>query len=116
MTKRATTTEIRNKVKVHQWQNSNEVSQWFKNIPNKNECVFTIFGFPEFHSSLTEDLLKPAILFAQNPINIPPESIKFIFNFHKAFMYHNDDPLVKQHTSVEPDVTMGSHDNSRVRE
>lgn len=58
-----------------------------------------------------EDLLKKAILFAQNPINIPPKSIKVIFNFHKSLMYHNKDAWVKKYASVELDVTMGSHDS-----
>ena len=30
-----TNTELRNKIKVNQWQNSSEVIEWFKNIPNK---------------------------------------------------------------------------------
>ena len=58
-----------------------------------------------------EDLLKKAILFVQNPINIPPKSIKVIFNFHKSLMYHNKDAWVKKYASVELDVTMGSHDS-----
>ena len=59
-----TKTELRNKIKVNQWKNSNEVTEWFKSIPNKNECRFTVFDIQEFYSSITEDLLKQAILFA----------------------------------------------------
>ena len=48
-------------IKVNQCQNSNEVIEWFKNIPNKKECTFTVFDVQEFYPSIT---LKQAILFA----------------------------------------------------
>ena len=35
-------TELPNKIKVNQWQNSNEVIEWFKSILNKNECTFSV--------------------------------------------------------------------------
>ena len=54
-------TELRNKIKVNQWQNSSEVIEWFKNIPNKKECTFTVFEIQEFYPSITEDLLKKEI-------------------------------------------------------
>ena len=67
-------TKLRNKIKVNQWQNSNEVIKWFKNIPNKNECMFTVFDIQEFYPSITEGLLKQAILFAQKSISIPTKN------------------------------------------
>ena len=84
-------TELRNKMKTNQWQNSSEVIEWFKNIPNKKECTFTVFDIQEFYPSITEDLLKQAILFAQNSISIPPKSIDLKFHSCKSLLYHNDD-------------------------
>ena len=107
-------TELRNKIKVNQWQNSNEVIKWFNNIPNKNECTFTVFDIPEFYPSITEDLLKQAILFAQNSVSIPPKNIDVIFR--KSLLYPNDDPWVKKDTSVEFDITMGSYDGAEMCE
>ena len=109
-------TELRNKIKVNQWQNSSEVIEWFKSIPNKKECVFTVFDIQEFYPSITEDLLKQAILFAQNSINIPPKSIDVIFHSHKSLFYHNNDPWAKKDTTVEFDVTVGSYDHAKARE
>ena len=111
-----TNTELRNKIKVNQWQNSSEVIEWFKNIPNKKECTFTVFDIQEFYPSITEDLLKQAILFAQNSVSIPPKSIDVIYHSRKSLLYHNDDPWVKKDTSVEFDVTMGSYDGAEVCE
>ena len=109
-------TELRNKIKVNQWQNTNEVIKWFKNISNKNKCTFTVFDIQEFYPSITEDLLKQAILFAQNSVTISPKSIDVIFHSLRSLLYHNDDPWVKKDTSVEFDVTMGSYDGTEVCE
>ena len=48
-------TELREKIKVYQWQNSNEFIEWFKNVPIKNECAFTFFDIQEFYPSMTEN-------------------------------------------------------------
>ena len=81
-------TELQNKIKIISDKNSNEVIDWFKNIPNKNECAFTVFDIKEFYPSITEDLLKQAILFAQNSVSIPPKSIDVIFHSSKFLLYH----------------------------
>ena len=49
-------TKLANKIKVNQCQNSNKVIKWFKNIPNKNECTFTVFDIQKFYPSMREDL------------------------------------------------------------
>ena len=53
--------QIYGRIKVNQWQNSNEVIKWFKNMPNKNECTFTVFDIQKFYPSITEDLLKQVL-------------------------------------------------------
>ena len=88
----------------------------FKNIPNKKECAFTVFDIQEFYPSITKDLLKQAISFAQNSESIPPKSLDVIFHSRKSLLYHNDDPWVKKDTSVEFDFTMGSYDSTEVYE
>ena len=88
----------------------------FKNIPNKKECAFTVFDIQEFYPSITEDLLKQAISFAQNSESIPPKSLDVIFHSRKSLFYHNDDPWVKKDTSVEFDFTMASYDSAEVCE
>ena len=91
-------TELGNKIKFNQWQSSNEVTKWFKNITNKNECTFTVFDIPELYLSVTEDLSKQAMIFAQNAGSIPPKSVDVKFHSRKTIVYHNDDPWVKNDT------------------
>ena len=59
-------TELRNKIKVKQWQNSSEVIEWFKNIPNKKECTF-FSRFPNLYqkglNSCNEDIFRKSTLF-----------------------------------------------------
>ena len=69
-------------------------------MPNKNECTFTVFDIQKFYPSITEDLLKQAILFAQNSVSIPLKSIDIIFHSRKSFLNHNDDPWVKKKIQV----------------
>ena len=75
-----------------------------------------VFDIQEFYPPIMEDLLKQAILFAQNAVIIPPKSINVIFHSRKSLLYHNNDPWVKKDKSVEFDVTMGSYDDVEVCE
>ena len=78
-----------------------------KRFPAK-KCTFTVFDIQEFYPSITKDLLKQAILFAQDSVSIPPKSVDVIFHSCKCLLYHNDDPCVKKDASIEFDITMGA--------
>ena len=49
-------TNIRTGLNVNQWQNSPEVTKWFKNIKNKNLNTFNVFDIQEFYPSIGEKL------------------------------------------------------------
>ena len=72
--------EVSLNLKVNQCQNSSEVTEWFKNTPNKNAHTFTVFDIPEFCPSIKEDLLRDAVSFTQNCIGIHPNEIEVIFH------------------------------------
>ena len=84
--------EVRLNLTVNQWQNSSEVIEWFKNIPNKNAHTFTVFDIQEFYPSIKEDLLRDAVSFAQNCTDIHPNEIEVIFHSRKSLLYHNNKP------------------------
>ena len=88
----------------------------FKNILNQNERTFTVFDIQEFYPSVTKDLLKTVILFAQNSVNISPKSIEVVFHFYNSLLCHNGYPSIKKDPSEEFDVTMGSYDGAEVCE
>jgi hypothetical protein len=57
---------IRSIIKVNQWQNSQSVIEWFKNLPDKVRRMFVSFDVVEFYLSITEDLLDKAILWEKS--------------------------------------------------
>ena len=56
--------------KVNQWKNTSSVLQWFKQLANKGGSAFICFDVVEFYPSITEALLKRALDFASEHVNI----------------------------------------------
>ena len=56
---------IREAMGLNQWRNTDTVIDWFKSIRNKHLCKFIIFDIREFYPSITENLLKKALTFAE---------------------------------------------------
>ena len=52
---------------VNQWRDTDTVSTWFKNIKNKDKCVFMQYDIEEYYPSVTEDLLRK-LLIMQEPL------------------------------------------------
>ena len=50
---------------LNQWRNRDTVINWFKGIRNKHLYKFVIFDIKEFCPSITENLLKKALTFAE---------------------------------------------------
>ena len=50
---------------LNQWRNTDTVIDWFKSIRNKHLCKFVVFDIREFYPSITENLLKKALTFAE---------------------------------------------------
>ena len=47
------------------WRNTDTVSDWFKGTRNKHLYKVVIFNIKEFYPSITENLLKKSLIFAQ---------------------------------------------------
>ena len=52
-------------LQVNQWRNLESVIKWFYSIENKSQCKFIQLDIAEFYSSISEEILDHAILFAQ---------------------------------------------------
>ena len=72
-------TTVRKKSGLIQWKNTDEVLDWFKRIPNKKSFRFIQFDIVNFYPSISEDLLKDAIEWAKDFINITDEEETIIF-------------------------------------
>ena len=108
---------VREKTKFLQWRNTDSVIDWFKNINDKEKCVFLKFDIADFYPSITKKLLTDSINFARNYVEITDEEEEIIMHAKEALLFHENSAWRKK--SVEPgnfDVTMGSFDGSETAE
>ena len=69
---------IREYFSFNQWKNTQNVIDWFTEIPNKKVYKFAVFDIKEFYPSIKEQLLKETLDFANIYINIPENNKKII--------------------------------------
>ena len=50
---------------LNQWRTTDTVTDWFKGNQNKHLCQFSIFAIKEFYASITQNLLKKVLIFAE---------------------------------------------------
>ena len=73
----------------HQWNNTDSVIDWFKNIDNKTVCSFIVFDIVNFYPSITPQLFDQTIQFAQTITNISSDDLN----------------IVQYHTTLKKDIT-----------
>ena len=83
---------IKTALNENQWWNLSLVIKWFKNIKNKNLHIFTMFDIQEFYPSISEKLLKDAVLFAQTHANTNRKDIEVIFHCCRSLLFHDNEP------------------------
>ena len=76
--------KVRDLSSVNQWQEISTVRNWFKNIKNKNKCIFMQFDIEEFYPSIPKELLLKAISYAKAFVNISDEKINTIMHSIKS--------------------------------
>ena len=84
------------KLKVTLWKNSAAGIEWFRWIEMKECCTFTSFDVVEFYPSISEDLLRRAIRFAKDHINISDEEVGIIQHSRKSLLFNDDRAWVKK--------------------
>ena len=108
--------KIRNELKVNQWRKTEDVINWFVNIPDKALHCFTVFDIAEFYPSISEKLFNTAIDFAKNYIDISDSDLHIIKHSRKSLLFHNNEAWIKKTGDGLFDVTMGSYDGAEVCE
>ena len=107
---------MRDNVKFNQWNNSSNVIQWFKNIPEKHLHSFVQFDIVEFYPSISEQLLTKALNFAKTFTNVNTEDVKIIMHAKRSLLFENETTWIKKGDSSRFDVTMGSFDGAETCE
>ena len=88
--------KIRNAIKVNQWRNTDDVIDWFINIPDKVSQYFTVFDITEFYPSISEKLFNTAIEFAKKYTDISDSDLQIIKHSRKSLLFHNNEAWVKK--------------------
>ena len=107
---------LRNKLRFNQWNNSENVTDWFKKIENKSKHVFIKFDIAEIYPSISEYILRTAIRFAEDHVEFTDEEKRIIFHCRKSLLFYKSEPWKKKDSDSCFDVTMGSYDGGELCE
>ena len=104
------------KVCTNLWKNTASVIEWFGSIEQKEKHMFIVFDIVSFYPSITEDLLRKALEFAQQYVQVKQSDADIIMNARKSLLFNEDQPWMKKEKDGAFDVTMGSYDGAEVCE
>ena len=90
---------------LNQWRNTGRVIDWFKSIRNKDLCKFVVFDVKEFYSSITENLLKKALTFAEAHAHLSDDDKAIIHHARKSLLFNDQQTWIKKDSGLF-DVTM----------
>ena len=107
-------TKVRKDTKLNQWKNTDEVIEWYKAIPNKQQKTAIIFDICNFYPSITEELLDRAIEFAKKHTHISDNDTHIIKQAKRTSLFYKNDRWSKKSGTF--DVTMGSYDGAETCE
>ena len=107
--------KISQKFELNQWKNTDVVTDWFKQIKNKNLYKFATFDIKEFYPSIKECLLQNAINFAEQHTEISEKDKAIIFHARKSLLFNGQHVWIKNEGGLF-DVTMGAFDGAEVYE
>ena len=101
-------------LKLNQWKNSTSIIKWFTALENKTDCVLIKFDIRHFYLSITKDVLKSSLSFANKYQNIPEEDIQIINHCRKSLLFSDNQSWKQNKKDAECcfDVTMGSYDGA----
>ena len=86
---------------------------WFKTLEGKDKLSFIEFDIVDFYASITEEILKKALNWARDVVEITDEEIGTILQTKKALLFFNNQCWVKKGRTTF-DVSMGSWDGAEV--
>ena len=92
----------------NQWRKTTDALDWFKNLESKNNCHFIQFDICEFYPSISEDLLREAMDWAQGHVPISEDDKKIILSATNSVLYSNGQSWKKKTCEIFFDLTMGS--------
>ena len=110
--------EVRMKTQLMQWQSTQEVLKWFKELKMKGreDYKFLKFDVEAFYPSITKNLLIKALEYARNLTVFTKNDEKIILQARETYLFHQGKPWSKKNNNNKFDVAMGSYDGAEVCE
>ena len=96
--------------------NGKTVTEWFKNIQNKNNPSFINFDIESFYPSISLKLFHKAINFIKTIHDIPEKDISIIVQCRRTLLFTNKEHWLNKSGNEEFDVPMGYFDYAKVCE
>ena len=87
---------VRTATGLTQWRNTLDVIKWFNQLKNKKTLKFINFDICEFYPSITPELLKKALNFAEKHTRISKVDKESIFEAKKCFLVSESNPWAKK--------------------
>ena len=106
---------VRGVTQLQQWKNTYSVIDWFSNLPDREGKTFIKFDIVEFYPSISEDLLKKAMIYAKSIVDITEQEESIIWHSRKSLLFSDSSTWIKKDGSLF-DVTMGSFDGAEICE
>ena len=103
--------EVKTKLKLTQWKNSEEVIDWFKAIENKKNKKFIQFDIDNYYASVTPELWDKTLDWAQSKVDITQQQRKILTESKKNFLFHRNTLWAKKGEN-NFDVCMGAWDGA----
>ena len=97
-------------------ENSAPVIEWFRDLREKDKHTFICFDIVEFYPSISEDLLKVALIFAKLHTTISQQDTEIIIHSRKSLLFDKGKPWIKREGNSLFDIIMGSYDGPEVCE
>ena len=83
-----------------QWRNTGTVIDWLKSIRNKDLRKFVVFDVKEFYPSITENLLKKALTFAETHTHLSDNDKAIIHHARKSLFFSNQQTWIKRQWAI----------------
>ena len=90
-----------------------------KQSPKKKDKTFICFDIVEYYPSISEKLLRNALSYASQFVDIPKDHIEIIMHSRKSLLFEDEHPWhpwVKKDKDNMFDVTLGCWDGAEVYE
>ena len=88
---------------------------WFKSIRNKHLCKLVVFDIREFYPSITENLLKKVLTFAEAHTDLSDDDRAIIHHPRKSLLFNDHQTWIKRDSGLF-NITMGAYDGAEVCE